>query len=238
MNGNLKISKTKMKNTLNISNRFLKFGEYTKIDNNTKEFDPRQVSSLFVLDDSVFLTFDMCPTDEIDQDVIEYLIQNQISATFFVNVRWFLQNKNKDLSFLNNPLFTIGGHGYDHIDPMKQSENEQIKDIQDCLEFWKGLNKTIKWYRVPHGHPTETVLNFFENNNLRCASWEGPVFDKQSKYTKYDPNEAAKIYIENSLKPGDILIMHANGEGKNTIDLLKMVVTKCQSKGFNFRRLP
>lgn len=224
-----------MKNTLNISNRFLKFGEYMKIDNNTKEFDPRQIKSLFVKDQRVFLTFDMCPTNELDVEVIEYLIQNKINATFFVNVRWFLQNKSQwDLSFLKNPLFTIGGHGYDHIDPMKQSESEQIEDIRACLEFWEDFDIKIKWYRVPHGHPTEAVLNYFSELGIKSASWSGPVFDKQSKYTQYHPNEAAKIYIENSLKPGDILIMHANGEGLNTIDMLKSVVSNCKSRGFSF----
>jgi peptidoglycan/xylan/chitin deacetylase (PgdA/CDA1 family) len=227
-----------MKNNLNISNRFLKYGEYVKIDNNTKEFDSRQISSLFVMDKSVFLTFDMCPTNELDVEVIEYLIENRIPATFFVNVRWFLQNKSQwDLSFLKNPLFTIGAHGYDHIDPLKQSDEEAIHDIELCLEFWSDFDIKIKWYRVPHGHPSEAVLNYFEKNGLKCASWEGPVFDKQSKYTQYHPNDAAKIYIKNSLKPGDILIMHANGEGLNTIDILKMTVDECKTRGFGFRAL-
>lgn len=227
-----------MKNNLNISNKFLKFGEYIKIDNNTKEFDSRQISSVFVLDDSVFLTFDMCPSNELDVEVIEYLIKNQIPATFFVNVKWYERNeKNWDLSFLNNPLFTIGGHGYDHTDPMKQSDEEALEDIRLTLEFWKRKGIKIKWYRVPHGHPTETVLDFFKNFGLKCASWEGPVFDKQSKYTQYHPNDAAKIYIQNSLKSGDILIMHANGEGLNTIDILKMTVSECKSRGFGFRSL-
>jgi peptidoglycan/xylan/chitin deacetylase (PgdA/CDA1 family) len=226
-----------MKNNLNISNKFLKFGEFVKIDNNTKEFDSRQIQQVFVLDNQIFLTFDMCPTNQLDTEVIDFLIENKIPATFFVNVRWFLQNKSKDLSFLKNPLFTVGAHGYDHIDPSKQSDEEQLKDVRSCLEFWQDLDTEIKWYRVPHGHPTETVLNFFEENGIKCASWNGPVFDKQSMYTKYSPNEAAKFYIKNSLSAGDILIMHANGEGENTYEMLKLVVSECKTRGFNFSQL-
>lgn len=226
-----------MKNNLDIKNSFLKFGEFQKIDNNTKEFDPRQIKSLDPSSQSIHLTFDMCPTKELELPIIEYLIKNKINATFFINVKWLENNSDKDLSFMKNPLFSIGGHGFNHIDPMKESDDEQNSDIDKCLEFWKDKGIEIKWYRVPHGHPTENVLNYFEDKGLKCASWKGPVFDKKSKYTHYNPNEVAKHYIDRSLKSGDILIMHANGEGDNTLDILKMLVKKTKDIGLGFSKL-
>jgi len=226
-----------MKNNLDIKNRFLKFGEFQKIDNNTKEFDPRQIKSFDSSSQSIHLTFDMCPTNVLESSIIEYLIKNKINATFFINVKWIENNSDKDLSFMKNPLFSIGGHGFNHIDPMKESNEEQINDIDKCLKFWKDREIEIKWYRVPHGHPTENVLTYFDSIGLKCASWKGPVFDKKSKYTHYDPNEVAEIYIKRSLKSGDILIMHANGEGDNTLDILKMLIKESTSKGLGFRKL-
>ena len=226
-----------MKNTLNIPHQFLRFGDYQKVSNNQKEFDSRQIKRLDVKD-SVFLTFDMCPSDSLATDVIDWLVENKIPATFFVNVRWFLENKStEDISFLKNPLFTIGGHGYDHIDPMKQSDEEQYEDIKAALEFWNDWDIKIKWYRVPHGHPTEKTFETFNQFGLSCASWSGPVFDKKIKHLHIDPNERARFFIENSLESGDIILMHANGTGINTLEILKELNAKVHSKGYTYRHL-
>jgi peptidoglycan/xylan/chitin deacetylase (PgdA/CDA1 family) len=226
-----------MKN-LNISHRFLKFGEYQRKGHNEKELDPREIKRIDTTDKVVYLTFDMCPTKELATDVIDWLISNKIQATFFVCVDWYKQNQDKDLSFLDNPLFTIGGHGFHHVDPLLQSNDEQSTDITNAVSFWlKEKNKKIEWYRVPHGHPTETTFEKFRELNIKSASWSGPVFDKVVKGLDRKPNELAKFYVENSIQPGDIWIMHANGEGINTFELLKQFTEKIQSQGYSYRKL-
>lgn len=227
-----------MKNELNISNKFLKYGEYIRVGNNSKEFDPRQIDSIFTLEPEIFLTFDICPSRKLSKDVIDFLIKNKIQATFFVNVQWYIQNKSRlDFSFLDNPLFSIGAHGYYHIDPMLQSEEEQIEDMNACLNFWNKEGRKIKWYRVPHGHPTETNLRFFETHNIKCASWKSRIFDKEYRYTEEVSIEHVKAYIENQIQSGDILLLHANGKGINTFEILKLIVNACSTIGFGFRKL-
>lgn len=226
-----------MKN-LNLPNAFLKYGEFQKKGHNEKEIDSRQIKRISTDEKVIYLTFDMCPTKELDEDLIDWLIGEGHEATFFVCVDWIKQNRDKNLSFLNHSGFTIGGHGFHHVDTLKQSNEEQIKDIDLACNWWKTeMGKKIKWYRVPFGHPTETTFQELEKRRMKCASWSGPVFDKVAKGLSVDPNSLAKEYTENQIRPGDIWIMHANGEGKNTFSILKSFTEMIQEKGFSYRKL-
>jgi peptidoglycan/xylan/chitin deacetylase (PgdA/CDA1 family) len=226
-----------MKN-IDAPSKILKFGEYQRKGHNDKEMDPRQIKRVGN-DRVIYLTFDMCPSDKLDTGIIDFLVSNKCEASFFVCVDWIEFNEGStDLSFLNNSLFTIGGHGYRHVDPLKQSNYEQDQDINKALDYWTKAGKTIRWYRVPYGHPTETSFKWFSHYGIKCASWAGPVFDKKSDSVPYNPNDAAKFYIENSLTNGDIVLMHANGEGINTLNLLKEFTYNLSKQGYTFKKLP
>lgn len=225
-----------MKNINAERSTFLRFGDYIQRKGHMdKEMDNRQVKNLGT--DSIYLTFDFCPTKEIDLPVIEWLIDNKIKATFFINAEWMSLNSDKDMSFIDNPLFTIGGHGFKHIDPLEQSDEEQIKDINLALKFWKMNKKEIKWYRVPYGHPTDAALQKFHKEGIRCASWTGPVLDKKEEKAKKDTYDKAINYLSNFLKAGDIYVCHANGEGHRTVEILEHIKEIVDSKGLSFDKL-
>lgn len=226
-----------MKN-LDINSAFLKFGDFQRKGHNDKETDSRHIKNIESSPKSIFLTFDMCPSHQLDTDVINWLIDNKIEASFFMNVKWMDSNYDK-LSFINNPLFTIGGHGYNHIDTLKQSNEEQSADIHKA--FYKmnlRLKEPIKWYRVPFGHPTDTTFKVFRELGLKCASWSGPVFDKETAEVKKNNEKEYQSYIDLSLKGGDIVILHANGTGINTLEILKQLDSVVKERGYTFRKLP
>lgn len=226
-----------MKN-INIPGKFLKFGEFQRKGHNEKEVDPRQITNIASSEKVIYLTFDMCPTKELNEDLIQWLIDEGHEATFFVCVDWIKQNRNRNLEFLNHSKFSIGGHGFHHVDTLEQSDDEQSDDIRLACEWWESeMGKKIKWYRVPFGHPTEVTFQELKKRGMKCASWSGPVFDKVAKGISVNLNELAELYIQNQLKSGDIWIMHANGEGKNTFDLLKSFTSKIQKKGYSYRKL-
>jgi peptidoglycan/xylan/chitin deacetylase (PgdA/CDA1 family) len=226
-----------MKN-LDIDSLFLKFGDFQRKGHMEKELDPRQITRI-ENSNSLYLTFDMCPSHKLDIDVINWLIDNKIRATFFVNVTWLKENKNEDLSFLNNKLFTIGGHGFHHVDNLKQSNLQQSIDIDICYEYLtQTLKHKIKWYRVPYGHPTETTFKQLDKFGLKCASWSGPVLDREVKSIAEKNEKEYLTFFNLSLRPGDLLILHANGTGKETIEILKELKLIADKRGYNFDKLP
>lgn len=226
-----------MKN-INAPSKILKFGDFQRKGHNDKEMDFRHIKRIGE-DKVIYLTFDICPSTKLDTEIIDFLTSSNYEASFFVCVDWVRKNQGSlDFSFLDNPSFTIGGHGFRHIDPLKQSNDEQLEDLNKALNYWTDLGKKIHWYRTPYGHPNETTFSFLEKNGIKCASWSGPVFDKKSDGIHLNPNEAAKFYIENSLRNGDIVLMHANGEGINTLKLLKEFTYNLSKQGYKFKKLP
>lgn len=225
-----------MKN-INVNNSiFLKYGEFIQRKGHMdKEMDFRLVKTLKT--DSFYLTFDFCPTSEIDRGVINWLIDNKIKATFFICAEWMSMNSGKDMSFIDNDLFTIGGHGFKHIDPLEQSDKEQLKDINLAIDFWKQNKKEIKWYRVPYGHFTDFGIQTLMSKGINCASWTGPVLDKKAKYIEDDVHKLSKKWISQYSKAGDIFVGHANGEGIKTLETLKELKHIAEDKQIKFDHL-
>jgi len=232
-----------MKN-LDIASTFLKFGDFQRKGHMEKELDPRQITRISdenspYKSSSIYLTFDLCPSHSLDMKIMKWLEDNKAGATFFVNVDWLNKNKDADLSFLTNPQFTIGGHGFKHVDTLKQSNFQQSLDIHMCYEeLSKRLEIPVKWYRVPFGHPTETTFKQLNKLGLKCASWSGPVLDKEAKEISQKNEKEYQAFFNLSLRSGDLLILHANGTGIDTIEILEQLKEIAKERGYTFDKLP
>jgi peptidoglycan/xylan/chitin deacetylase (PgdA/CDA1 family) len=144
-----------------IKGQFKTFQDFIKIKgHNEKEVDPKQITNIPSTEKIVYLTFDTCPTNKVDFNIISFLQDNNIEATIFLNIDWYKRNVEKGLDFLKNPLFSIGGHGYKHVRPMHQSFAEQTHDVDACVNFIENeLGRQVKLYRSPYGTPNEDKFN-------------------------------------------------------------------------------
>lgn len=223
-------------NTLPILGHFKTYKNFIEIKGHNDRFiDPLQIKSLN--DNCIYLTFDTCPTSEVNFDVIKWLHENEIEHTIFLNSNWYKLNSSKDLSFLKSPLCTIGGHGFNHKRAFHMTYDEQYEDVLKCKDFIKDeLGIDIKWYRSPWGRPNEDTHKILSTLDLRFASWSGFIFDKQSDESKIDLQKSSIDYIKNNIKGGEILIFHINGQGKNTLGLLKETYNILKSK-YDFKKL-
>ena len=221
-----------------IKGSFKSFHDYIKITgHNDKELDPSQYTRIKTEEKVLYLTFDTCPTDDVDYQIIDWLVENKIPATIFLNIKWFNKNENKDLSFLKSDQFEIGGHGFDHKRPTRQHFTEQRRDINRCVKFIQTeLGREIKWYRAPYGKPNEDTINVLDNRGISYASWAGHIFDKAVPEME-NPNERAIEYMENYTIPGDIWIFHINKEGENSFEILKKAYNWAIGRGYRFEKL-
>lgn len=222
-----------------IKGTFKSFFDYIRVKgHNEKEFDPNQIQKIDTKGEKIlYLTFDTCPTDEVDFEIINWLIDNKIKSTIFLNVEWYERNYEKGLQFLESDLFSIGGHGHQHIRPARQNFDEQFKDISSCIDFIRReLRVNLKWYRSPYGKPNEDTINILKNFGIKFASWRGYVFDKTAPGLP-DPNELSKNYIENYTQSGDIWVFHINGEGIKTFEVLKNSYNWAVKNGYRFEKL-
>ncbi|MCC5890696.1 MAG: polysaccharide deacetylase family protein, partial [Alkalibacterium sp.] len=67
-------------------------------------------------DKVVALTFDACDAtpDSYDAELIDFLIEEDIPATLFINAQWIEEHEDIFLELAENPLFEIANHGYYH----------------------------------------------------------------------------------------------------------------------------
>lgn len=222
-----------------IKGQFKTFKNYIKIKgHNSKEVDPREIKNIPSSDKIVYLTFDTCPTDKVDFDIVNFLIDNKIEATIFLNIDWYKRNKEKGLEFLKNPLFSIGGHGYNHMRPFRQSFAEQLKDIESCINFIeKEFNTEVKLYRSPYGTPNEDTFSILDSLSLKFISWAGHIMDRKAENVDYDLEKNLELYAEKYVKTGDVLIFHINLEDENSFLFLKKTYRILKANGFSFKKI-
>lgn len=78
---------------------------------------PGVKTRLHTNDKVIALTFDACGGKEgsgYDEKLIQYLIQEHIPATLFINARWIAVNPAIFATLAANPLFEIENHGTEH----------------------------------------------------------------------------------------------------------------------------
>lgn len=221
-----------------IKGSFKSFHDYIRIKgHNDKEVDPKQFTRLETDEKILYITFDTCPTNTCDFDIVNWLTKTGVEASIFLNVEWYKINKSKGLDFLNSDKFTIGGHGYQHRRPSRQSFAEQTKDIDACVNFIQNeMNREVKWYRCPFGKPNEDTFNILDPLGIRYASWAGHVFDKTAPGLP-DPNELSRQYMKSNTRPGDIWLFHINGEGIESAKILTEAYQWGIENGYQFKKL-
>lgn len=185
---------------------------------------------------TVYLTFDLCPTSSgyhLDFDIVNFLIKNNIPATFFISGRW-LETHFDEAKILKNELFSIGSHGYRHLD-FSRVDNDKIfnelKKTQILLENFFGRKSCL--FRFPYGRYDTNSLKLVRDFGLLPVFWNIETGDP-------DKNIDAKKMVQSlkDISSGSIIIMHANGRGVHTKEALPLIVNDLLNRGFIFKKLP
>lgn len=227
------------------------------INNIIKKYDPIQptewgekvngvVNKINTNEKIIALTFDACGGkygSDYDNDLIQYLIDEQIPATLFVNRRWIEVNKDKFLKLSNNDLFEIENHGYEHR-PLSVTSNSiyginGTGSIKGVIDEIKLNEKTI--YELT-GRKTKYFRSgtaYYDDVSIKIAS------DLGYKAIGFSVNGDAgatfsKSQIENALSKstsGDIVICHFNQPKKYTFEGLQYALKELRDKGYSFVKL-
>ena len=227
------------------------------INNIIKKYDPIQptewgekvngvVNKINTKEKIIALTFDACGGkygSDYDNDLIQYLIDEQIPATLFVNYRWIEVNKDKFLELANNDLFEIENHGYEHR-PLSVTSNSiyginGTGSIKGVIDEIKLNEKTI--YELT-GRKTKYFRSgtaYYDDVSIKIAS------DLGYKAIGFSVNGDAgatfsKSQIENALSKstsGDIVICHFNQPKKYTFEGLQYALKELRDKGYSFVKL-
>lgn len=195
----------------------------------------------------IALTFDACGgslrSSGYDAELIDFLIQNRIPATLFINSRWIHSNPEIFAQIASNPLFEIANHGTAHRPlsvngksiyniPGTSSAEEVAREINgngDLIEKLTG--KRPLFFRSGTAYYDEKAVTIAHKNGVEIAGFS-VLGDAGATFSA---SKVAQQLL--SAQSGDIVLLHMNHPEAGTKEGVIEGVTKLKAEGFSFIRL-
>lgn len=199
----------------------------------------------------VALTFDLCElsvvTTGYDLAIINFLNENSIPATLFMGGKWMRTHAERVMQLMGNPLFEIGNHAWSHgnfgiMDAAAMREQVRWTQAQYELlreELIQRRHKTGQaqpvlppcptLFRLPYGRTSEAALTLLAHEGLQVIQWDVVAELKEDNTL---PGLEKNVLMH--VKPGSILLFHANLVPKGSAVLLQRTVHAMQAQGYSF----
>ena len=170
---------------------------------------------------SIALTFDLCPVRArpgFDRTLIDYLKAREIPATFFVSGRWAEQHMDDVRALQAVPFFEIGTHGEDHAHLPLLDEPGQQKEISRAVSLMRSrYHLPAGLFRPPYGEYDDVTVRVVKSLGLHFILWNLVSGDPDPTL----PADAILNRVARRLRPGSIVVFHANGKGKHTREVIQ-----------------
>ncbi|MDQ0163999.1 polysaccharide deacetylase family sporulation protein PdaB [Aeribacillus alveayuensis] len=175
----------------------------------------------------IALTFDISWGDEKVIPILETLKKFNIeNATFFLSASWAERHPDIVKRILDDG-HQIGSMGYAYVNYTQLKPEEIRRDISLAQEVFNKLGvKDITLLRPPTGNFNEEVLKIAEKYDLSVIhysidsnDWQNPGIDE------------IVANVTKSLKPGDIVLLHASDSAKQTSAALPLILSKMKQAG-------
>ena len=204
----------------------------------------------------VALTFDLCEQRfEIagyQGGIVDILRQHRIKATFFLGGKWMLSHRERTQQLMADPLFEVANHGWEHrnlsllsgealTDEIRNAQlaYEQVREelvARQCIGTdgaslaHERAPRRLGLLRFPYGACSPAALAEAANQGLLPVQWDVSSGDP----TASQPAHAIEEQVLGHVRPGSIVLFHANGRGWHTEEALPAIIRGLQARGFAF----
>jgi peptidoglycan/xylan/chitin deacetylase (PgdA/CDA1 family) len=198
----------------------------------------------------VALTLDLCeqPGEVAGYDgpVFDALRAHGVRATIFAGGKWLLSHPGRAAELVADPSFEIGGHGWAHrnvrglsgerladeiLAPARAYEHvrARLAEHQCLAPGTRPPPASIGLVRFPYGACSPAALDLVAGAGLLAIQWNVSTGDPS-------PAQSARAIagVLMRAKPGDIVIMHANGRGHHTAEALRIALPLMKARGVQF----
>jgi peptidoglycan/xylan/chitin deacetylase (PgdA/CDA1 family) len=173
----------------------------------------------------IALTFDLCPVRKspgYDEALVDYLIQHRIPSTFFMSGKWIAKHDAEVEHLLGIQFFEVGTHGEVHAHLPMHNAEEQQKEIHTPIKLLsEHYAHEARLFRPPYGEYNDTTIDVVKLLGLRFIQWSIESGDPDPTLTA----DQILARIEKRAKPGSIVVLHANGKGKQTRAVIERLTT-------------
>jgi len=174
----------------------------------------------------VALTFDDGPNPKYTPQLLSYLRENHVPATFFLLGENVASNATL-LIEMSEFGFEIGNHSWNHPELGKAAESKirmQLENTNDVIEQATGKRPAL--FRPPYGSVGKTLREVCESMGLDIIIWSVDSEDWRSGMTA----DRIVANVEKELRGGAIILMH--DRLSRTIEAVPRVVDLVRSKGY------
>jgi peptidoglycan-N-acetylglucosamine deacetylase len=201
----------------------------------------------------VALTFDLCENgNEIsgyDAEIIDTLRRLEVKATFFPSGKWLIDHRERAEQLMADPLFQVGTHSWTHRNfrllPARDAKADLALDLQADASVRQSLNEKACYrplpskrgdlehatlFRFPFGTCNADTLSAVNDVGLLAIQWDVVSGDPAPAQSA----EAIRRGVASRVKPGSIVVMHANGRGFHTAEALPLLIADLKKRGFEF----
>jgi peptidoglycan/xylan/chitin deacetylase (PgdA/CDA1 family) len=204
----------------------------------------------------IALTFDLCEQrNEItgyQGEIVDFLRSQKVKATFFASGKWLLTHAERGQQLMSDPLFEVGSHAWEHRNLRVVSDEAMAQEINAPQLAYQKLRadltvkhcvrpdaggladqrapQAISLFRFPYGACDAKSLQAVAARGLTAIQWDVSSGDPWIGATS---PLIVKSVVEH-VRPGSIVIFHANGRGMHTSEALPQVVAALKQKGYEF----
>lgn len=202
----------------------------------------------------IALTFDFCEQpNEIagyQGSIVDFLRDNKVRATFFMGGKWMLSHPTRTQQIMSELQFEIGNHSWGHRNLRLLSGNALDDEIENAEFAYqevrsKGVNscKPAKGISTPADAADRMALFRFpfgacNHDSLRAVGRLG-LTAVQWDVSSGDPTPGLRVenlvqQVVQNVRPGSIVLFHANGRGWSTPNALPIIVRELRQRGYEF----
>lgn len=194
----------------------------------------------------VALTFDLCEasgeTSGYDGAIVDYLRAEGIAATFFAGGKWMVSHPERGGQLSADPGFEMGNHTWSHANLTVKTGEAMRRQVDDA-EIGLALGRrqaeaqgcmlpkppAFGLFRFPYGSCSAESLAYVNDTGHLAIQWDVDSGDPAFIGAKGMADDMLR-----GIKPGSIVLMHANGRGKHTAVALKILIPALRAKGYRF----
>ena len=206
----------------------------------------------------VAFTFDLCEQPfEIagyQGDIVDLLREHKVRATFFAGGKWLLTHPERAAQLVGDPLFEVANHAWEHrffplLDQARMDAEIRAAQLayqrvftrlrdRRCLALngrpaFQNAAPQQRLFRFPFGACTPEAIKAVESHGLRAVQWDVSSSDAWRGQSR---NGIVRSVLKR-VRPGSIVLFHANGRGWNTAKALAILIKRLRERDYDFAQV-
>lgn len=198
-------------------------------------------------DRRIALTFDLCEravhVTGYDARLVDALRRANAKATFFAGGKWLRSHPERAMQLMADSRFEMGNHAWTHAnmavtpEALRQrqaqwtsAQFELLRDELDRRLEKRGLAPShvgpLALFRLPYGRGGAEVARQLNGLGMAVIQW-----DVVGEGGRGDARSRAQAIVE-AVRPGSIVLLHANAVPKDTAELVRQLLPLLARKGY------